>query len=71
MKLTITIKMDNAAFDDSQEAGRILRDLAEKLDNEGAYAGLVLSARDTNGNTVAHLMVTDDVSEKIGGTDPD
>lgn len=58
MTLTITIEMDNAAFDTDSvrhdEAARILRAAADRIE-AGAWTHDLL---DTNGNTVGHAEVT-------------
>ena len=66
MKATITIQMDNAAFENENdtngaELGRILRELAENLENGGTLsAGEGINLRDTNGNRVGKLEVSDE-----------
>lgn len=54
-KLKVT--MDNSAFDDREELPRILRALADRLENEKTYMGNV---RDINGNTVGNFIVEDE-----------
>lgn len=58
--ITITIKTDNAAFDDgvsgATEVARILRKMAEQLDESAAFR--FATVRDTNGNTVGRIMLT-------------
>ena len=44
----LQFKTDNAAFEDSQEIGDILRSIASKIDN-GQTSGYV---RDSNGNNI-------------------
>ncbi len=52
MEAGLRIKMDNAAFeDDPGELARILRDLADKVEN-GVTDGDQFVARDINGNKV-------------------
>ncbi len=60
MRLKIEIKMDNAAFEDAQgdEAGRILRELADRLEGSGNMGGFATSLRDVNGNNVGSAHVT-------------
>jgi len=59
MKLTIQIKMDNAAFDPSgTEAARILRELADRLDGDNLRAKDLRPLRDINGNRVGEAKVT-------------
>ena len=55
MKAKIEINMDNAAFEDgaNQEVARVLRALAERLDEDRAPGTL----RDKNGNTVGMFEV--------------
>ncbi|MFA6282315.1 MAG: hypothetical protein WCY05_07440 [Candidatus Omnitrophota bacterium] len=55
MKITIDIKTDNAAFEDSEEMGRILRIVVTKITTNGDTEGLL---RDSNGNTVGKFKVT-------------
>lgn len=72
MKLTIDIEMDNAAFEHEDEAGnpvegyangtevaRILKELAEKVDDMPLAAGTKLVIRDINGNSVGSATVTE------------
>lgn len=61
--ITITIKTDNAAFDDgnrAHEVVRILRTLADKLDGTGVLRGgcMPASVYDRNGNTVGTVTLT-------------
>lgn len=63
MKLTITIQMDNAAFEDSNagpEVARILRNLADDMDEGGSLTspGAHATLRDINGNTVGKAKVS-------------
>lgn len=60
MKLTITIQMDNAAFegDPGSEAGRILVELIENLDAQELRPGLSETLRDVNGNTIGKAKVS-------------
>jgi len=66
MKLTVTIKMDNAAFfaeDDSEtviggEAARILTELAENLDETVLDIGDSFNLSDINVNKVGTAKVT-------------
>ena len=54
MKLTLTVKMDNAAFADfDDETPRILRDVADKIQN-GHTTGPIL---DANGNRVGSFLI--------------
>jgi hypothetical protein len=59
MKLTITIQMDNEAFDDGNEgrteAARILRDVAKHLEQGDDGRRLM----DSNGNHVGRFEITD------------
>jgi hypothetical protein len=53
MKFTLTIDMDNAAFDTPvAEVARILRDLAKRLDNGETETLTDATLRDINGNAV-------------------
>ena len=62
MKLTISIQMDNDAFQNAMEASQILHELAKYLEttiqsksmDDGQ--GLV----DSNGNTVGEWMISED-----------
>ena len=61
MKLTLEIKMDNAAFDNDApgiEAARILREAAERLEEFGSDDFFFLM--DINGNKVGELEVTEE-----------
>ncbi len=58
MRLTITIDMDNAAFEpDGQEAARILRKVEDWLTTFYGPASTALILRDLNGNTVGRAVV--------------
>ena len=61
MKLTITIEMDNAAFEDGQntpEVCRILRDYCNKIERGGELAdGDSENMRDINGNKAGRAEV--------------
>jgi len=54
MTLKIRFETDNAAFEDTTEIGRILREVAAQFD-EGRASG---SIRDINGNTVGTYDLT-------------
>jgi hypothetical protein len=56
--LRITIKMDNAAFEDypMTEAGRILRQVARDLEKFGGSTNVLL---DINGNTVGKAEIVE------------
>jgi hypothetical protein len=58
--LKITIKMDNAAFEEcaGEEAARILRDVASYLDGKHLVPSDTAPVRDLNGNTVGEAKVT-------------
>lgn len=63
MQLTLTIKMDNAAFGDyadsrGYETASIIEDFAAKLRNSGASEGRTGKLYDTNGNAVGTWEVT-------------
>ena len=59
MKATIKITMDNAAFEDSQELPRILKDLSESLEKYAAFEpGDSENLRDINGNAVGMLKIS-------------
>ena len=64
---TLKIETDNAAFTDVTDDGfggpdleiaRILRDVADKLENAEFYAGQSKTLRDINGNDVGRAKVT-------------
>lgn len=59
MRFTLSIDMNNAAFDDSDELRRILLDVASNVDeNQGpCHAHSVM---DYNGNRVGQWKVTED-----------
>lgn len=64
MTLNIDMDLDNAAFeaDAAGEIARILRDLAQRVEDAGNYApGVphtdVLNCRDSNGNSVGKLEI--------------
>jgi hypothetical protein len=62
VKLTITIDLENAAFEDGNgyEVAGILRDLAGDLDDTQLREdGLRMRLRDSNGNSVGLAEVTD------------
>lgn len=61
MKLTITIHMDNAAFEDGNgtEAARILRKLSECLMDADLCSGID-TLYDLNGNCVGTAIVTEE-----------
>lgn len=56
MKLRIAIEMNNAAFEEGRgaEAARILRDLADRLEDDGVQAGTHIPLYDINGNRVGN-----------------
>jgi len=59
MKLTITIEMDNAAFDPPElEVARILRDVAQRLDDGQRLSpdDWFPALRDVNGNLVGTVL---------------
>jgi len=53
MKLTINIKMDNAAFEDGDEAARLLHEVTEHVRN-GDLGGTIY---DINGNKVGQYRI--------------
>ena len=66
MKLKLTIKMDNAAFEadgqtrrfrNGSELARILRDLASQMSDCTLESGETFNLRDVNGNTVGKAEV--------------
>jgi len=60
MKLTLEIKMDNAAFDDDQEIVRILRHAAERVSEGNSVKESKYVLCDINGNVVGHYIVKDE-----------
>ena len=61
MKLKIEIRIDNAAFQESEngdEAGAILRNLGERLQGSEWHVGDSCKLLDSNGNTVGFAKVT-------------
>jgi len=59
MKAELTVEMDNAAFEDNRfELSRILRELADTLENDEIKAGKKFALRDFNGNKVGALNIT-------------
>jgi len=65
MEIKINIKMDNAAFEDSNgiELARILRRLADRVDETERKDGDGEYLFDKNGNRVGHWEVTEDTTE--------
>ena len=68
MQLTITIDMDNAAFeDDPEEVGRILKVAGDKVERSLGYApdaDFSCKLQDINGNTVGSAsLITDPADE--------
>lgn len=62
MKAVIKVQMDNAAFDEEEgktvELARILRKLADRLEEEMPDYFVGHSLYDTNGNQVGELNIT-------------
>jgi hypothetical protein len=60
MKATITVTMDNAAFEDRQscETARILRELADKLDSHTVRHLDGTKLYDTDGNAVGTFKLS-------------
>ena len=60
MKLTITIQMDNEAFEGNPypEVKSILDDLGRRFDSGWLFDGEAIPLRDSNGNTVGQAKVT-------------
>ena len=58
MTLNIQLRSDNEAFspDAAPEVARILRELADKFDNEATNSGRVFRVLDVNGNEVGHAI---------------
>jgi hypothetical protein len=62
MIFTVSIDVSNATFDDHEELGRILRELANRVDRDGAMLGETGSLRDVNGNTVGGWQLQPEVT---------
>ena len=62
MKAKLEIKMDNAAFNDSQELSRILRNAADVVGDywDRRINFNFINLRDINGNTVGKLEIVED-----------
>ena len=65
MKISITIKLDNAAFDETggaAELTRILQELSVRIANSRSGPGDRVPLRDLNGNTVGycHMKITNE-----------
>lgn len=60
MKITITIECNNAAFEPrpGREAGRILKELAEKMLEQNLFNFDNAKLRDVNGNTIGKVQVS-------------
>ena len=57
--LKLKINTDNQAFDqEGQEVARILRDLADRLENLDKLQECLLPLRDLNGNTVGYYQTS-------------
>ena len=56
----LNVSMDNAAFEWPHDLSRILRELADKLENRQIYPGMEGPLRDINGNTVGQWEVVED-----------
>ena len=71
MTITITIRTDNAAFEDNPETevGRILRNYAATIQTRGLVDGYGL--RDGNGNTVGHVEIVAGDCEDEDDTRPE
>ena len=67
MNATISIEMDNTAFEDAKasETARILRELATKIEDAGeqlgapTYGVIGIHLRDINGNIVGQFRIND------------
>jgi hypothetical protein len=62
MNLSISISMDNAAFEDGSggEVARILREFATKIDSAELHDGDTWKLMDINGNRVGRVVVSKD-----------
>lgn len=59
MRLELKIRCVNAAFEDDPraECARILREVADRLDNGSDYADLYETLHDINGNDVGRVKL--------------
>ena len=59
MRLELKIGCDNAAFEENPraEVARILREVADKLDDNPSYADFYETLRDINGNDVGRVKL--------------
>lgn len=59
MKLTVTIQMDNAAFEPEpgEEAARVLREYADRIEGSARFLTEAFSLYDANGNHVGTAKV--------------
>ena len=65
--LKLKINTENAAFDqEGQEVARILRDLANRLENLDKLQECQLPLRDLNGNTVGYYQTWTSQGESQG-----
>ena len=66
--LKLKINTENQAFDqaEGQEVARILRDLADRLENLDKLQECQLPLRDLNGNTVGYYQTWTDQGESQG-----
>ena len=65
--LKLKINSENAAFDqEGQEVARILRDLADRLENLDKLQESQLPLRDLNGNTVGYYQTWTDQGKSQG-----
>ena len=63
--LKLKINSENAAFDqEGQEVARILRDLADRLENLGKLQECQLPLRDINGNNVGYYQTWSDQDDQ-------
>lgn len=61
MTVKLTIKTDNAAFEDQSgmEVARILREAAGKVENWPGYSEFAIGLRDFNGNKVGEMEASE------------
>lgn len=59
MTFKVSIEMDNAAFEESSgvEVARILRSVADAIDEQDVLPGFEMNLRDINGNKVGKATV--------------
>ena len=59
MRVTITIDVDNASFDDPHELERVLASVTTKIRHRGYADEYAFELRDTNGNRVGVVTIAE------------